>query len=283
MREIVVLALVFAALCLFFFFFIDEGDREPFVVDAKCKVINLKRNADRWKHFAARFEASDSLRHMDLERIEAVDGVVAASRPEESRIPPDVHQALMRTESAGRRLYHHELTKGAVGCYLSHVRVWEALLRDDGCNFYVVFEDDALIPPNNGANKFDLGDAARTAPGGWDVLLLGYVRTTPHADAARDNAAFARVVHFWGTHAYVINKAGAAKALAGWKASGLTMQVDSAMSVLASHDALNVYARRTRLFYTTDFGSDIQLPVSDDAKIDPFFIPGFNYEAYANI
>jgi GR25 family glycosyltransferase involved in LPS biosynthesis len=262
--------------------FADQGRREPFVDNIKCKVINMKKNVGRWKHFADKFEASDSLRHMDLERIEAVDGADAAMRPAEFRIPAEVHETLMQADSSGGRTYHYELTKGAVGCYLSHVGVWEMLVRDNDCNFYVVFEDDALVPPNG--VKFDLQATVQSAPRDWDVLLLGYIRTSPHV-ARGDAADFERVAHFWGTHAYVISKAGAAKALEGWKASGLTMQIDSAMSVMASHDALNVYALKNRIFFWADFVSDIQnLPVwSSGANIDPMFLPGFNYDVYKKI
>jgi GR25 family glycosyltransferase involved in LPS biosynthesis len=276
------LAVVALCCCFYYYYYYNRHvQRERFVVDIKCKVINLERNTDRWKHFSAGFNASDSMRHLDLERIEAVDGALAFSQPNESRIPLDVHDKLMQTESSRQRIYHHQLTKGAVGCYLSHIRIFEALLRDNSCDFYVIFEDDALIPSNDVP---DLGGIVQSAPADWDILVLGYFRKTPHLDESNNDAAFVRVVHFWGLHAYVINKTGAAKIIAEWRKSGLTMQIDSVMSVMASFDALNIYASRNIIFYTSNFGSDIQLPIMENnAAIDPFFIPGFNYTDYPKI
>ena len=70
-------------------------------------------------------------------------------------LPPLLHRCRrfpplpLAAEGRGYRTAHYQLTRGSVGCYLSHLRLYQHVLRG-GAQFALVFEDDAAIaPPGN--------------------------------------------------------------------------------------------------------------------------------------
>jgi hypothetical protein len=46
---------------------------------------------------------------------------------------------------SGYRTKHYQLTRGSVGCYMSHLQLYQHILRETDAQFAFVFEDDAEI------------------------------------------------------------------------------------------------------------------------------------------
>ena len=61
---------------------------------------------------------------------------------------------------------------GSLGCYLSHVTLWENCVKDKHCNIALIFEDDAIIK-----NDFNLKISEieeNELPEDWTILKLSY-------------------------------------------------------------------------------------------------------------
>ena len=91
------------------------------------------------------------------------------------------------------RQHHRQLTHGAVGCYLSHIHVWQMIVGD----FAVVFEEDARLtrPWKEIVDSVPWSDP-------WDVYLLGYA-----SKRTKEIRAFLQ------THAYIIRKSAVQKVM----------------------------------------------------------------------
>lgn len=100
--------------------------------------------------------------------------------------------------------------KGAIGCFLSHTRVWE-LLAEQTVPYAVVLEDDADITGLQALSSFNLPDDfdiifinERMSPKVEGKIIVGMVEALPIVDFA--NAGF-------GTDGYILTPSGAKKLL----------------------------------------------------------------------
>lgn len=62
------------------------------------------------------------------------------------------------------------MKKGSIGCYLSHVKVWQMIEQDEECDVGLIFEDDCVIDRGLVGK---MGDILRRVPKDWDLLYLG--------------------------------------------------------------------------------------------------------------
>jgi GR25 family glycosyltransferase involved in LPS biosynthesis len=123
---------------------------------------------------------------------------------------------------------HHELSIGAVGCYLSHVRIWTALDRP----YALIFEDDT--DPTISSVQVD--SVLAGLPHDWDIVFLGIFGDSH--DAAIE-LSIRRVTRFYGMHAYIINAKCVPSLLK--RALPMDMQIDSWLSKLALDGSINLY------------------------------------------
>ena len=95
-------------------------------------VINLDRSKGRYEY------VKDNLHALGypVERISAVDA--KAMSDEEIKSYLDLEFITKRTD--------HNFFKGAVGCALSHIKVWQAFLESDA-EYALIFEDDVVFDP----------------------------------------------------------------------------------------------------------------------------------------
>lgn len=203
---------------------------------------------DRLERFGAAYAAGD-LAGVPLERLEAVDGRAIRSfgglveRGAAARL-----EALART---GTRAEHRDLTPGAVGCYLSHLRAWRRV-AGSGAPYAFVFEDDADIPGDTLA-RFERA-LAQVGGRPWDVLLLG-------CDGEGESAGpdLTRITRFLRLHAYAITPS-AARRLCG-EVLPIRQQVDWELSQRAGAGQLDVYAVKPSVVGVTWQGSTVQVPL----------------------
>lgn len=112
------------------------------------------------------------------------------------------------------------LSRGEIGCLLSHLSVLERIVRD-GLPIACVLEDDAAIADD----LRQVLDTIESVGGDWDVLLLGH-HSARHAPAHGAETCFvrrrlttrrtiARVAEFaMGAYGYVVTQRGAERLLA---------------------------------------------------------------------
>lgn len=180
-------------------------------------VLNLARSVERRE----RMEQQAASLGLGLTFVPAVDGTALAP---EQRARVD--------EEAVRRRYGRPLRAGEIGCYLSHLLVWERLAAgDDACA--VVLEDDARLD----ATFAPAVAAVLAAPVPWDVVrLTGYFhrpaqRVARLADG-RDLVRNERGIN--GTTAYLVRREGAARLVAYSRT--LCHPVDNAMDRTFEHE-----------------------------------------------
>jgi glycosyl transferase family 25 len=174
----------------------------------RAVVVNLDRNPERMEEMERQLAGSA----VPWQRHSGVDG---------TRLP-GAAVALLSADGAA--------PKGTLGCFLSHVAVWERLLAS-GDEALLVMEDDAMPLVDLPTRLGGLG-----LPDGWDVVWVND-RMEPTVDA---DAAAGFTVHplvdvmramdpdnnACGTDGYLVSRAGAAKLLAWLDADGMADDVD---------------------------------------------------------
>src|SRR5262245_29183924 len=151
-------------------------------------------NLDR--EIVRRQAIEEQLRTIGLQaaRIAAVDG----SKP----LPPTLSAYFSP---------NHQMDKGALGCYASHIKAWRHMLGEN-LPYALVLEDDAILAWD--LPQF-LADTLRALPRGWDIVHLGTEPDRALCDVAQVGSR--RLVQFSrvppGTVGYLLSRAGAQKLL----------------------------------------------------------------------
>lgn len=224
--------------------------RETFSTDAEfeCFVINMARNPDRMKSVSEMHAKGDL---PPLQRFEGVDGDKIEDMA--SLVTPRVLEGLRFIEETGTRKNGRQLTKGMIGAYRSHRGVHEAIRRG-GKPFGLVFEDDVSFEADLGARiRRVLGEV----PGDWDIILLGRIQ-----HEVVQKGTYLEVRDFWGLWGYLISQTGITK-MQKFADGPIDEQIDIVMSQLARAGSLNVYAPLENEVATGDFGTTIQMSLTD--------------------
>ena len=215
-------------------------------------LINLKRRPDRLKKFMEKFNQSD-LKNNNILKFNAIDGSILDIN---KIFISDVAKAeIKQIETTGFRTKHYQLTRGAIGCYLSHIQVWEHIL-DSKHNAAIIFEDDANVPVNI---KQTIQNNMRYIPKNWDIVLFGY-----YCKDCKPGLKYNKVNRFILLHCYAINRNAVLKILKSNTLFPITQQIDSLISELSN--ILNIYTFEKNI--VSQFGSrtDIQLPIYPNSK-----------------
>ncbi|KAF3821041.1 hypothetical protein GH733_011194 [Mirounga leonina] len=106
------------------------------------------------------------------------------------------------------------LTKGEVGCFLSHYSIWEEVVAR-GLAQVLVFEDDVRFESNFRGRLEQLMEEVEAEKLPWDLIYLGRKQVNPEEEAAVDGLPHLVVAGYsYWTLAYVLSLAGARKLLA---------------------------------------------------------------------
>ncbi|XP_069436162.1 inactive glycosyltransferase 25 family member 3 isoform X4 [Ovis canadensis] len=106
------------------------------------------------------------------------------------------------------------LTKGEVGCFLSHYSIWEEVVTR-GLAQVVVFEDDVRFESNFKGRLEQLMEEVEAEKLPWDLIYLGRKQVNPEEEAVVEGLPHLVVAGYsYWTLAYVLSLAGARKLLA---------------------------------------------------------------------
>lgn len=169
-------------------------------------VINLDRRRDRWQQFQSQPGLNS---FTNVRRWSGVDGSTL-------NIDSDKRISLFTKSNIvkGERRSHTEVdTKGGVGCYLSHVAVWQDFLNSPS-EVALVFEDDVRIDAQAAARlkQWIAGSPVIRNTDLWDFCIL-----SPHGWSKRggpispDDPTCVELKQFTCLAAYLINKKGVRK------------------------------------------------------------------------
>jgi GR25 family glycosyltransferase involved in LPS biosynthesis len=200
-------------------------------------IINLDRDTVRWESVTTS-GFGNSLDKHQIRRLVAIYG-------------KDLSDEELRQNTTW--VARHFVTRGIIGCYLSHRKFWECTLLSSssggsgsGEDYQICFEDDVVVLVKDDDKNFlrrvsELVDELEECDADWDVLFLGALGCV-HPDGkfglnriagfmsggGRKRRRITPHIHVphrpLGAHAYALSKRGAAKLLQG--ASKVTGHVD---------------------------------------------------------
>lgn len=224
----------------------------------KLYLINMKKSIERFKRFQDAYTASD-LASIEFERIEGVNGKEIDIK---NYVSDKAYDSILTAEKTGFRRYHYELTRGAVGCYLSHKEVYKRIANQKQ-EFAFVFEDDVRLSSLNLLS--DVNQIVNSVPKDWDILLLGCV-----CFVCGKFSTYYDVNKYFLMHGYIIKRSSAKKILNLLNDQKIEQQIDAQFSDLAEQGILKIYCLRDKLAVQWDMGTNIQVPVKNIKGINPF-------------
>ena len=159
-------------------------------------IINMQGCEERWE--ATQKQLTNL--HLTAERFEATIGKNLSEQEILNWYCP----------KKNKKRYNRDLTLGEIGCYVSHMRIWQKIV-DENISFCVVLEDDLSIK----ASLKDVVDVAIKL-NNWDLIKLSNDRNFPFIDSAilENNLTVGNYKKAPnGTQGYIITLSGAKKLL----------------------------------------------------------------------
>lgn len=195
------------------------------------RLINLKSRSDRLAQMYVKLKESEFPLEL-VERFEAVPGhkldVEVLKKILSSSAYEDIHR---------ERTRHGQLTKGAVGCYLSHTQIWKELVdAPSNIKYAVIMEDDIKIPKKFFKFMNAVLDKLSKTNTHFDMFLfssfcprgLSIIKCMEDIPSHTGDVKIKKFNVFWSMAFYVITKEAASKLLQG--AFPMADQIDTYIS-----------------------------------------------------
>lgn len=218
-------------------------------------VINLPGATARMNTFLKAYDTTDLSRTHGIIRYE---GVVGKNIPIAEYVSTKALYEILRAERLRYRQKHYELTRGGIGCFLSHSRLWRSILDTDK-DIALIFEDDCFMAQNIHQLLYHT-----SMPSDADMLLLGYFcnKCLPTACGVQ------QVKKFFGLHAYMLTRKGIQKILNNPKMKEISKQIDAVLSDMIRDGELTVYALPQPAAWQNGMPTTIQMQLRKVAGID---------------
>jgi len=189
--------------------------------------INLDRRKDRWEIV----RNQPGFKEFPLiERFSAVEGKDVDIMKDDRISLVAKRNILLQT----RRAHEEISTKGAIGCYLSHVGVWERFMKHSSAPYMIVMEDDISLPAGSRKKLEDfLASSSMIAdPSSWDLCNLAPSRSLSQRGTVMPDSTLIRLEKFCSTVCYMITRRGIERMMP--HIFPLEVQIDGYMSVCAT-------------------------------------------------
>jgi GR25 family glycosyltransferase involved in LPS biosynthesis len=231
----------------------------------KVFVINLKKDKERYNKFLSIYNNSD-MNKFPVTRYEAVEG---DKQDVKSLLTPKALDELNMISIYGFRTAHYQISKGGVGCFLSHLNLAKQLLTETTVDNYLIFEDDTNIfsKPYEHISHY-----MQNVPDDWDYIMFYVIRL----EGNKVNNDFAKPNAFWGMNCYFINKKGAKKFVDEVERTKIDGQIDSYMARMSQKNKLNIYVCIHQFIEANSIYSNIQSHLVTFPHIDPYVFDGFH-------
>ncbi len=159
-------------------------------------VINMASSIERWHTTSTRLQAIG----LEGTRFEATVGKALSEQEVASWYSAELNL----------KRHHRNMTPGEIGCYVSHMRIWEKM-RDEQIPFCIVLEDDLKIEPRLVDVIEQIGRLRN-----WDLVKLSDNCANPFIDEVKltDTLTLGNYLKVPNcTHGYAISLEGANKLL----------------------------------------------------------------------
>lgn len=161
------------------------------VLEAPAFVIHLARATERYEFFMTNIHSAG---FSNIQIYDAIDGSNSMSIME------------CYKQLGDRCIFDYELSKGQIGCLLSHLMLWQRII-DENIEICTIFEDDVYFHPLwNTLSKSYFNDT----PPDFDIIFIGNgldscITQNPSLKINTESS--------WCTHAYIITRKGAKRML----------------------------------------------------------------------
>lgn len=208
-------------------------------------LINLDRRTDRLKSFTDSFNESDAKDRLQFKRFSAVD---AKKIEIEKYITPQAYSDIQtnRRRMGKNRINGRDiglgLTRGGVGCYMSHIEVLKFIASQD--KPWIVCEDDTKIPTDFAKR---ITEVLPKVPYKENAMILFHaICSSPamHAKALQCEPignGISTTNQFWSLACFYILPSTARAILEFAAMPPYDMEIDAKISDLAQLDGIKVY------------------------------------------
>ena len=212
-----------------------EMEMEMSISNIKSFMINLPQFPQKYER-SMRQLASISVAP---QRVDAVYGKDLDDDFIKSITYPSVQYTMKRGRSVDSDISSH----GAIGCYISHIQLWQRLVEEDDDDMYLITEDDVTVDITVEKIDLFLEEVYQNHPD-WDVILIGWMKPLHETMGKDGDIRLSRNVYkcndiTFGMHAYLINRKGAKRLLKN--AFPIVDQVDSYLSYMACRGDISMY------------------------------------------
>jgi glycosyl transferase family 25 len=217
----------------------------------KTYVINLDKNMNKYKNIQNIFLPLG----IYPERFSAIYGKDLNKNYINNITSPYVQYSIEK----GRSLDCEIGTLGAIGCSLSHIKLWQMLINSDQDIFFIL-EDDAFLSSDYSINDINYYiNNVNSLNIDWDIIYIGWYKIDPlkNQDILTSNNIYKVKSLLYCAHSYIINKKGALKLLQN--AFPIIHQIDSYMSFMYMYRNVNAYRNKISYINQKNInGTDIQ-------------------------
>jgi GR25 family glycosyltransferase involved in LPS biosynthesis len=240
---------------------LPSEDEDPRI---RLYLINLDKDTNRYQRVLQSYYKSD-IQKLKLQRFPAIVGKHVDPK---EWLTDDALEELNTVEKDGYRTYHYQLTRGGIGCFLSHYYLAKQLLVDETADMYLIVEDDTEFLPSMYSNILDL---TKKAPVDWDYIL--YFIQRYHGTDVDEN--FKRPNGFWGTNCYLLNKKGAKLLTTELETNKMDGQIDAYLSRMNQQKKINLYASTQLQIKNIGRDSNIQTKTFQPNNENAFMYKGY--------
>ena len=221
-------------------------------------LINLPHRKDRLENFQQTYRQANIT--IPLHVHAAVNG--KKLKLEDIHLTRLAKKEINDAQTLGYRTKHYQLTMGGIGCYLSHVGLWN-FIYNKGIDYALIFEDDANIPPNFIENlNISIKNMNKADPD-WDILFLDALcrDCIPYQDN------IVKINKFYLMHAYIIRRKAIKKMFDYKMLFPINQQIDWC---IGSHsNILKLYTVTNGFVKQGDFSTDIQIGIKKQKNVNP--------------
>ena len=209
-------------------------------------------------YFIEKYKASD-LKGIQFNRFNGIDGTKLDI---DKFVTEKAANEIQVATDSGFRTKHYQLTKGGVGCYLSHLNLYKQIATGDK-PYGIIFEDDAVVATDV---LEKLNKNLESIPSNWDIVLLGCF-----CIVCDKYSNYYNIERFFNLHGYVIKKDSAKYIYEKLDKQLIQQQIDAELSDMVSKGKLKIYclkeqiAKQGYIFDTT-----IQVPVKLVQGVNPY-------------
>ena len=207
----------------------------------KIYYINLKRRPDRKKHVEEQLNKYTT----KYTRFEAYDGKKLNLNYVDENI---IHKDNLKDALSDKKTFGITITKGAIGCAMSHHSIWEKIANSNYEKVLIV-EDDIEINDN----IYNFNSIYNEVPKDWDILYIG---SGQYKKDEKITNSISKLDHAFGLFGYIINSRSARKLLNN--TFPLKQQIDS--SIYKSNKNIKAYiVEPVMIIPRRDLKTDIQI------------------------